>query len=239
MNTRRWFVLCAAMSLAPLLSARSQPELPPSTSGLELRDPMVMLFTVNAGAHAAKHGLSVEAVRTRLEPRLREAGIGRASPEAEGRLDVQVNCDSTGAFFSLEVGFHRPVTITTGSRSYRTSAITWHRSLQGSFSQQADIVLHTAERVLEDFLADHKKANPIANLRGKVSAADPKFQFVVLNIGTDTGVKPGLELEVQRDGQSIAFLRVTTVHADHAIANILQDPAPQGVLEGDTVIPRR
>ena len=76
-------------------------------------------------------------------------------------------------------------------------------------------------------------------LRGEIVAVDPKFDFVVLNIGGDAGVKERGELLVNRNGQLIAKLRVSSVSPTHSIANILPEwkAANEEVLEGDKVLP--
>jgi predicted RNase H-like nuclease (RuvC/YqgF family) len=76
-------------------------------------------------------------------------------------------------------------------------------------------------------------------LRGEVVAVDPKFDFVVLNIGGDAGVKERGELLVNRNGQLIAKLRVSSVSPTHSIANILPEwtKGTDGVMEGDKVLP--
>jgi hypothetical protein len=212
----------------------------PSSTGLELANPMEIMLTVRAGSHATKHGLTPQLLRSRIGAKLDEAGLRHTNFAASARLEVQADCDSTGAFFSLAFNFHRPVSYEAGKRSYRSTAITWDRAILGSFNQQTNIVLAVAERLAEEFVADHKKANPVSTLRGKVTAADAKFQFVVINIGAEAGVKPQQEFTVERNGEAIAQVRITTVNADHAIGNILQTPAPAGeVLEGDEVAPRR
>lgn len=76
-----------------------------------------------------------------------------------------------------------------------------------------------------------------AALVGKVLVTDPKWDFVVLNVGEDQGVLDNGELLVSRDGKLVAKVKITSVQKDRCIANILPGSKLGEVLEGDKVIP--
>jgi len=76
-----------------------------------------------------------------------------------------------------------------------------------------------------------------ASLKGKVLTADPKWNFVVLNIGEDQGVLERGELLVNRNGRLVAKVMVSTVQKDRCIANVLPGWELGEVMEGDLVIP--
>jgi hypothetical protein len=76
-----------------------------------------------------------------------------------------------------------------------------------------------------------------ANLNGKILVSDPKWDFVVLNIGEDQGVKEAGELLVNRGGKLVAKVVVRSVQKDRAIANVMPGWRLGDVLEGDQVIP--
>jgi len=76
-----------------------------------------------------------------------------------------------------------------------------------------------------------------AALAGKVMAADPKWDFVVVNVGEDQGVLKEGRLYVSRDGKLVAKLRVTSVEKDRCIANVMDGWRVGDVVEGDSVIP--
>ncbi len=76
-----------------------------------------------------------------------------------------------------------------------------------------------------------------ANLRGKVLVTDPKWNFVVLNVGQDQGVLEYGELLVNRDGRLVAKVKVRSVQKDRSIANVMPGWQLGEVLEGDQVIP--
>jgi hypothetical protein len=76
-----------------------------------------------------------------------------------------------------------------------------------------------------------------ANLKGKVLVTDPKWNFVVLNVGEDQGVLERGELLVNRDGKLVAKVVVRTVQKDRCIANVMPGWELGEVMEGDQVIP--
>jgi hypothetical protein len=76
-----------------------------------------------------------------------------------------------------------------------------------------------------------------ANLKGTVMAVDPKWEFVVLNIGEDQGVLRDGELLVSRDGKLVAKVIVTSVQKDRSIANLVPGWQLGDIIEGDQAIP--
>ncbi len=86
-------------------------------------------------------------------------------------------------------------------------------------------------------MGDENKVFLPASLKGKVLIVDPKWNFVVLNIGEDQKVLDYAELLVNRNGKLVAKVRVRSVQKDRCIANILPGWQLGDVLEGDLVIP--
>lgn len=76
-----------------------------------------------------------------------------------------------------------------------------------------------------------------AALRGKVLVTDPKWNFVVLNVGADQGMLNHGELLVNRNGRLVGKVIVNTVHKDQSIANVMPGWELGEVMEGDQVIP--
>jgi hypothetical protein len=78
-----------------------------------------------------------------------------------------------------------------------------------------------------------------AKLQGKIVVSDPKWDFVVVNIGEDEGVLPYGELLVSRAGVLVAKVIVRDVQKGRSIANIMPGWKMPGVeiMEGDQVIP--
>jgi len=73
-------------------------------------------------------------------------------------------------------------------------------------------------------------------LTGKVVAVDPRYQFVVLNIGLKQGVKMFGEMVISRGGKLIGKVQITEVEPDICIGSIVQkwkDSTKQDIVEGD------
>ena len=85
-------------------------------------------------------------------------------------------------------------------------------------------------------IEDYKVPLPVG-LKGKVLVADPKWEFVVLDIGEDDGVLTDGELLVNRNGRLVAKVRVQSVQKNRSIANLVQGWELGEVSEGDFVIP--
>lgn len=83
---------------------------------------------------------------------------------------------------------------------------------------------------------DYKVLLPVG-IKGKVLVADPKWEFVVLNLGEDDGLLENGELLVNRNGRLVAKVRVQSVQKDRAIANLMAGWKLSDVIEGDLVIP--
>lgn len=75
------------------------------------------------------------------------------------------------------------------------------------------------------------------DLKGKVLVADPKWNFVVLDIGENQGVQEYGELLVNRNGKLVAKVKIRSVQKDRSIANVLPGWQLGDVMEGDQVIP--
>jgi hypothetical protein len=75
------------------------------------------------------------------------------------------------------------------------------------------------------------------DLKGKVLVVDPKWDFVVLDIGDNQGVLENGELLISRDGKLVAKVVVRTVQKDRSIANIIPGWKIGDVYEGDMATP--
>ncbi|MGA9452566.1 MAG: hypothetical protein WBW41_14620 [Verrucomicrobiia bacterium] len=76
-----------------------------------------------------------------------------------------------------------------------------------------------------------------ATLKGRILVVDPKWDFVVLNIGDEQGIKPDGELLVSRDGRLVAKVIVRSIQKDRCIANVMPGWKLGQVIEGDEVTP--
>jgi len=73
-------------------------------------------------------------------------------------------------------------------------------------------------------------------LKGKVLVVDPKFDFVVLDIGDEQGVKERGEMMVNRQGKLIGKVRISSVQKDRCVATVLPAWKRGEIMEGDQVI---
>lgn len=76
-----------------------------------------------------------------------------------------------------------------------------------------------------------------ATLAGKILVTDPKWDFVVLNVGEDQGALANGELLVSRNGKLVAKVRIHSIQKDRCIANVMPGWKVGEVMEGDQVIP--
>jgi hypothetical protein len=76
-----------------------------------------------------------------------------------------------------------------------------------------------------------------AGLRGKILQVDPKWDFVVVNVGGDQGVLPDGELLISREGKLVAKVIVTSMEKDRCIANLVPGWKLGEIFEGDQVTP--
>ncbi len=72
--------------------------------------------------------------------------------------------------------------------------------------------------------------------KGKVVAVDPKYDFVVLDIGGNQGLVEDAKMLVNRDGKLVAKVKITHVEPSRAIANIMPEWKQDDIVEGDQVI---
>ena len=72
---------------------------------------------------------------------------------------------------------------------------------------------------------------------GKVLVSDPKWNFVVVNVGGDQGAKQFGELLVNRNGRLVAKVKISSVDKDRSVANVVPGWQIGEIMEGDLVIP--
>jgi hypothetical protein len=97
--------------------------------------------------------------------------------------------------------------------------------------------VHALQVALDRYVSPEKPVFLPAALKGKVLVADPKWNFVVLNVGENQGVLEYGELLVNRNGKLVAKIVVRSVQKDRCVANVLPGWELGEVMEGDLVIP--
>ena len=90
---------------------------------------------------------------------------------------------------------------------------------------------------LDRFLDPRKPVFLKASCKGNVLVTDPKWNFVVLDVGEDKGMKEFGEMLVYRNGKLVGKVVVRTVQKDRSIANVMPGWELGEVMEGDQVIP--
>ena len=102
------------------------------------------------------------------------------------------------------------------------------------------LLTHSVARLqnqINDILGTNSVVTLPAGLKGTVMAVDPKWDFVVLNVGEDQGLLQNGELLVSRDGKLVAKIIVRSVQKDRSIANLVPGWQLGEIIEGDEVIP--
>lgn len=93
------------------------------------------------------------------------------------------------------------------------------------------------ETELDKYRDPYKPVMLPAKLRGKILNYDPKWNFVVLDIGENQGVQERGELLVNRNGKLVGKVVVRNVQKDRSVANVVSGWEMGEVIEGDQVIP--
>jgi hypothetical protein len=93
---------------------------------------------------------------------------------------------------------------------------------------------------LQAELDDIRGVNPDPDMpegmRGKVLAVDPRYDFVVLDIGQKDGAVMNGKLLVNRNGKLVAKLKITQdIQANRCIANVVPGWKLSDIMEGDEV----
>lgn len=73
-------------------------------------------------------------------------------------------------------------------------------------------------------------------LKGKILVVDPKWDFVIVDVGQEQGVLERGQMLVSRNGKLVAKVRIRTVDRDRSIANVVQGWKLSDIVEGDLVV---
>jgi hypothetical protein len=119
-----------------------------------------------------------------------------------------------------------------------------YKNLQAENQFLARVAQDRAQKIraLTNELAFYKGPEPPIvtlppELKGKVLVTDPKWNFVVVNVGQEQGALERAELLVNRDGRLVAKVVIRSVQKDRSVANVLPGWQLGEVMEGDQVIP--
>jgi hypothetical protein len=105
---------------------------------------------------------------------------------------------------------------------------------------EKSVMLRTITRLtneLNKYIGPEQFVKLRADLHGKILEVDPKWDFVVLNIGEDQGALQDGELLVSREGKLVAKVIISRVEKDRCIANLVPGWRIGDPIEGDEVTP--
>lgn len=106
-------------------------------------------------------------------------------------------------------------------------------------TEEKRIIMAANQKLKEELDRYFEPDRPVplpAGLNGRIIAVDPRYDFVVLNIGEKQGVKENGVMLVSRDSKLVAKVRITGVQPDRCIANIVPGWKLDEVMEGDLVV---
>ena len=101
----------------------------------------------------------------------------------------------------------------------------------------AGIKINNLKNRLAQYEDENYRVELPVGLVGKVLVADPKWDFVVLNIGEKQGALENGVMLVNRNGRLVAKVQIRSLQPDRCIANVLPNWKLGDVMEGDQVIP--
>ena len=97
--------------------------------------------------------------------------------------------------------------------------------------------IETLKDKLDRYEHPEKHVTLPAALTAKVLVVDPKYNFVVLNVGENQRAKEFGEMLVNRDGKLVAKVIIRSLQKDRSIANVMPGWEIGEVIEGDLAIP--
>jgi cell shape-determining protein MreC len=160
----------------------------------------------------------------------------RATQLTEERDKIRKERDDAQADLAAYVGTGlKPEQILAMNKQYKDLQAALDASLDEKKLLGQKIDRLTTE--LDRYRTPEKPVYLPASLKGKVLVTDPKWNFVVLNIGFDQGVKEYGELLVNRNGKLVAKVIIRSAQKDRCIANVIPGWQLGEVMEGDQVTP--
>lgn len=234
MKSRHFFAGFAVLFFLWQVSPSSAAVVLPG-NGLELNAPGSLALQVKVGDRAQAIGLQASELRALWVPILARGGVTPIESQAEATLEMVVETDYTGRFFSLLVRVRRVTEYQVKEKNYSREAVFWHRTSLGAYEGQIETIRLAGESILASFLNDYKRANHKVTLSGKVLTYDPRYKFAIINLGKDSGVQAGMVLVATREEEVMATMEVVAVKDEYCVANLQVTPDTKLVQEGDVV----
>jgi uncharacterized phage infection (PIP) family protein YhgE len=113
------------------------------------------------------------------------------------------------------------------------------RNMTAILEQEKKVILTEnarLQRIIDDLKGSEERPVEMPGVKGTIVAVDPKWNFVVLNVGEKAGAKQRGIFMVARNGKLIGKVKVATVQPDRSIANIMPGWQLEEIMEGDQVI---
>ena len=89
---------------------------------------------------------------------------------------------------------------------------------------------------IDEFIGKDSIPELPRGLTGRIVAVDPKYNFVVLDIGGEKGVKARGEMLVSRNGKLVGKVKIASVEPTRSIGNLLPEWQNGEIMEGDVVL---
>ncbi len=131
-----------------------------SESGLETanyKSVAVLVEGLSAGARSI--GLTEDRIQTRVELRLRSAGLTPGNDVRKNKAYLYVNVHVVDSAYSNSIEYKRWVDFTTGNRRYGYVATTWESVSTGAHGRDAAFIMNSLDGHLDKFLNAYLKAN--------------------------------------------------------------------------------
>ena len=112
------------------------------------------------------------------------------------------------------------------------------KQLTRSISSAKDVMPQEAKAVALPPIvvkADNKPSAAVSTLAGRVMAVNEKERFVIVDLGSANGVKPGDNFRIVQGGNMIASLQVIETRKDISACDIKEASPSIRIKEGDTV----
>ena len=95
--------------------------------------------------------------------------------------------------------------------------------------------LKSAQDRLDELIGPNRDVPLDPGTKGKVLVVDPKWDFVVLDIGEKENLRANGVMMVHRNGKLVAKVRIVSVQGTRSIANVMPGWKLDEVMEGDSV----
>jgi hypothetical protein len=131
-----------------------------SDSGLETANYKYVAVVVEGlSADAGSIGLTKERIRTRVELKLRSAGLTPSNDVNKNNAYLYVNIGVIRNAYNISVEYKRLVDFTTGNLRYQKMATTQNFSNAGMHGNDAAYIMNVLNILLDRFLNEYLKVN--------------------------------------------------------------------------------